>query len=398
MRILNLTGGASSDGAVQGAINMHEYLYGCGHDSYIYIQEVSQLDCHEIPNLIAPTYPKYSRLKRRFFNFIDTFALKIFRKRRKYIFSPGVIGYSLDKILNQVMYDLIIIHWNGNGFINLKALRNVKTKIIWIARDYWLLTAGCHIPYDCTEYEKGCSSCVYLGDGGNSNSVVRFFKQRKTDIIQQIPISIALISEAMFRPFTSLPIPNNKLSIIGNMINIEYDLIVYRSISVFKRNLVNKSGDIHKPILLIMNQSGEPWKNSVIIEKLMDRLLAKYNVISFGRGKGYESVYNYGYIHEKSEMARLMLSADGLFFPSLFEPFGKIIYEAGYLGCQVFLIDREWSRCIKDKPWVTCNSKDEIVNDLMEFGGRKYTPDPESVKADIDEHNFQVYSNLISMI
>jgi len=394
MKILNLVGGCSTDGASLGAINMHNYLLSVGCDSEIYFQDQRNFKVNQVRNSINKI-SKFSRLKRRVYNFLDSLILKVYVSRRRYIFSPGIIGYKFNDI-DFEKYDLLVIHWPGNGFLDLKKLEKLNIKIFWVARDYWITTAGCHIPYDCNEYINNCQNCIYLKKNKGKSVLSSFLKTRKDNIISKLNMSVLLISEGMLEKFQSF---NSKhqgvVSTMGNFLELRYSEEIFNNIEEFKSAFREKHNLDKKPICLVMNNSGEVWKNFCFIEDNLSSLNRKFNIISFGRGKSYENVLNIGFLEDRKELIKIFLIAHTFIFSSTLEPFGKVIFEAGFLGCNVFMPEMPWNEHLKGKySWVNIHKKSKIINQINNSSSTQLKiPSPTEVTADLKNYNENVYKN-----
>ena len=74
-------------------------------------------------------------------------------------------AYSLDKWVKKLNPDVVHMHWVAASTVNLPRLAALPVPIVWTFHDMWPLTAGCHCPLDCEQWQKQCSTCPQLGKG-----------------------------------------------------------------------------------------------------------------------------------------------------------------------------------------------------------------------------------------
>ena len=58
--------------------------------------------------------------------------------------------------------DVIHLHWTCQGFLSLDDLRSILRsgkRVVWTMHDQWPFTGVCHLVQDCDRYEAGCTGC-----------------------------------------------------------------------------------------------------------------------------------------------------------------------------------------------------------------------------------------------
>ncbi|MDA8760471.1 glycosyltransferase [Amylibacter sp.] len=99
----------------------------------------------------------------RVLRFLDGAPARIYRKRRRNLFSAGFIGSrNLISTINKFNPDVVHIHWISGGAIAMSGLKHIKAPIIWSHHDMWAFTGGCHYSNGCNYYQNSCGSCPTL--------------------------------------------------------------------------------------------------------------------------------------------------------------------------------------------------------------------------------------------
>ncbi|MBU2046193.1 MAG: glycosyltransferase, partial [Bacteroidetes bacterium] len=65
--------------------------------------------------------------------------------------------------------DIIHLHWINHGFLNpsnLAKLATLNKPIVWTMHDSNPFTGGCHVRFDCQNYQGNCGFCPLLKDPG----------------------------------------------------------------------------------------------------------------------------------------------------------------------------------------------------------------------------------------
>lgn len=88
-------------------------------------------------------------------------------KRGTYSFS--LFGRGIHKEKKILDADILIIAWSIGGFLNLRSYRKLlelNKPVIFIMRDMWLFTGGCHHSFECNSFEIACGNCPVFNDHG----------------------------------------------------------------------------------------------------------------------------------------------------------------------------------------------------------------------------------------
>ena len=173
LSVLHICAGDISWGAAKGALWLHQSLMECGVDSHFFIQfgdsdpDQKILSATSIiGNVSVALYQKMDRI-----------PVQLYKKRsRSALFSPTLLGPSLEKIIAKINPDVIHLHWVNNGLLSMSQISKFKRPVVWTLRDLWPFTGGCHYSNGCTKYYRVCSACPILGSTSNSDLSSNIFK------------------------------------------------------------------------------------------------------------------------------------------------------------------------------------------------------------------------------
>lgn len=111
--------------------------------------------------------------------FLDHLPLKLYKNRKLHFWNVGWLwNIGLLQKINIINAEIIQLHWISEGFVPIRLLSKLKKPIIWRLSDSWAFTGGCHVPFDCTHYERGCGNCPQL-KSGKENDLSRVTWKRK---------------------------------------------------------------------------------------------------------------------------------------------------------------------------------------------------------------------------
>lgn len=325
IRVLHVIGGSLHGGAAKGAINLHRSLLRSGVESFVVCGYADRKVANTF-NVVASIF--WAQVLER----CDNLVLKFFLKRRKIIFSPGLVGARLRDLVNSLDVDILHLHWVNAGFFNISELQKMDLPIVWTVRDAWPFTGGCHIPMSCLEFKKQCSGCEQLGDF-QPIDLARLLHRRKSEILRRIRnvtavgispfIKNQLVQSSLWR--------QKRVEVIENSIDFS---AFTRFDKQFARSILGLESD--KFIVLCGNNSGEIWKGHFFFYRLVEDLAVKnFEMVSFGRGKPYVGCRDYGFIKTTRELSLLYSAVDVFVFPSIYEPFGKAPFEAAFCGSKI---------------------------------------------------------------
>lgn len=139
-------------------MRLHRALRETGIDSHLLVQEKS---CDD--DYVFGAKTTLEEWLNKFRPSLDTIPLRLYRKRKKLLFSTSWIpsNTQLNKI-RKIDPDIVHLHWINGGFLNIEDLKKINKPIVWTLHDNWAFTGGCHIMWDCEKYKQSCGSCHIL--------------------------------------------------------------------------------------------------------------------------------------------------------------------------------------------------------------------------------------------
>jgi glycosyltransferase involved in cell wall biosynthesis len=108
------------------------------------------------------------RGKARFWAFFILERLRVLiaisNRKWLYKYSFGERGLSILTHPAIQKADVIHLHWVNFGFLSIQEIVKLSSikKVVWTFHDYWPMTGGCHLPYECRGFETDCGTCFYL--------------------------------------------------------------------------------------------------------------------------------------------------------------------------------------------------------------------------------------------
>ena len=109
---------------------------------------------------------------------------------------PGMPGFMLKNICKD--YDIIHLHWINKGFINVKDLASIKKPIVWTCHDLWPISGGCHLSYDCQNFQKACGNCQFMKNP-SAHDLSNTLHQQKANLYKNLNLSFVSPSAWMDR-------------------------------------------------------------------------------------------------------------------------------------------------------------------------------------------------------
>lgn len=106
--------------------------------------------------------------KARFWAFFILERLRVLaaisNRKWLYKYSFGERGLSILTHSAVQKADVIHLHWVNFGFLSIQEIVMLSSirKVVWTFHDYWPMTGGCHLPFECRGFETDCGTCFYL--------------------------------------------------------------------------------------------------------------------------------------------------------------------------------------------------------------------------------------------
>jgi glycosyltransferase involved in cell wall biosynthesis len=337
-KILHIVAGNLTGGAARGAYWLHKGLLDAGINSKMLINSIDDLEDETITSTISN--PK-QKLVNKIHAKVEQLPLKIYKDRKKYIFSTALQGYDITRHPLYEWANIIHLHWINNGFINIKDLKKIKKPIVWTMRDMWPFTGGCHYSMECNNYITGCGSCIQLGSK-KKYDLSHYIVNRKQ---RNFPKNMTMVGISNWL--------SNKAR--ESTILSDYDIrTIYNNIDCNSFFPVNKTHarkilgiETEKKVILCGAQNINDFYKG--FEKYLTSLSLlnkdQFLLLFFGKLKkstvnniGFEYI-DFGFLYDTISLRLLYSAADVFVAPSLMEAFGKTIAEAMACGTPVVCFD-----------------------------------------------------------
>lgn len=336
MKILHIVAGNLNGGAARGAYWLHQALVELGVDSRILTNSVARITDERI---YYTTSTKKGKLLSWIRAQIDSDIQLIYPKRKRVIFSTGLVGFDFTKTNLYKESDVIHLHWINAGFVNIKHLSRINKPIVWTLRDMWPMTGGCHYTTGagCENFKFGCGNCKQLGSNIKYD-LSRYIMYRKKKYLPKhikiVGISPWISEEAkkseLFKEFD--------IRYIFNNVNSNEFYPVEKEIA--KKVLGIKS---EKKIILVGAQSlSDFYKGFDKFLEAIKKLDNNKNLLCFFGNLNKNVVNNlsfeyknFGFLYDIISLRLVYSCADVFVAPSLMDAFGKTIAESMACGTPV---------------------------------------------------------------
>ena len=309
MKIGCLVGSQLNGGAAKGAINFVKALR----------KENLSVDVihNDYSNLDFETYIGYnSSFLQKIQKNIDRLVTLNYFKKKSEIFTTGIFSQpKAVKTLNS--YDVIIVNLMAHSILSIKSLKNLKCRKIFLMRDDWLITGGCHYVADCPNFIKNCSNCpkvpFYL------KNYVNKIKLLKNEILISDSIEVFSINKLMC--------DENKIKFLYNLINPKF----------FKKKLIQNREYVVTSAANWRNR----WKGYNLLKSIVNHPKMKnLNFVIVGKNSNFNDFkHNNVTLINKTDnfddYVEIIGKAKLFIMPSEYDYFPKVSCEAIALGVPV---------------------------------------------------------------
>lgn len=159
MRVLHLNTTDINGGAARGAYWLHRALRTQGVESVMLVDRKYGDD-----DTVREFSHGVRRVGRKMRSWLDQLPLRAYHTTDESFWTIGWVPNGIARVVDSVAPDIVHLHWVGNGFVPIEALRALRRyPIVWTLRDMWAFTGGCHYAADCAGYRHACGSCPQLG-------------------------------------------------------------------------------------------------------------------------------------------------------------------------------------------------------------------------------------------
>lgn len=346
IKVLHIVAGDLSGGAARGAYWLHRGLLECGVESKMLIQKADGNDL----NVISIAQTRLDKVLQIFRANLDHLPVELYRKRKKLIFSTGLIGFDIRKYDVYQWADIIHLHWINNGMIDVKLLKKIDKPIVWTIRDMWPMTGGCHYSMKCERYKIGCGKCPQL-NSQHQYDLSKMILNRKAKNIPNHIKFVGISSWLSEKAKESVLLRNSDVRTIHNNINTKDFFPVDKQVA---RTSLGICTD--KKIILVgaqnVNDFYKGFDKFIKTIRLLDK--NKYYLCFFGRLDteitdllDFEYM-SFGFLHDTTSLRLLYSAADIFVAPSLMDAFGKTLAESMACGTPVVCFNATGPKDIVD--------------------------------------------------
>jgi glycosyltransferase involved in cell wall biosynthesis len=345
MKILHLSAGNLEGGAARGAYWLHRALLDQGCDSNFLSQHGEP---NEDEHIYTSSNTALSKISSKLLPRIDQLPLKLYPDRHNFIFSPGLFGINLRKVVNKIRPDILHLHWINAGLVDIRQLKSIDCPIVWTMRDMWPFTGGCHYSFGCEGYKRKCGNCPQL-NSRSSRDLSNFVLHRKKRYYPEDIVLIAISNWQAECAMSSSIFSGKQITMIPNGVNHREFFPVDKSLA---REALGLPKD--KEIVLIGAQNiQDPYKGFPVFLQALECIEpAEKTIVLFGRSKGkrlemkgFDPV-SLGFLRDAISLRLAYSAADVFVAPSIEEAFGKTIVESMACGTPVVAFDATGPRDI----------------------------------------------------
>jgi glycosyltransferase involved in cell wall biosynthesis len=332
MRVLNISAANEDTGAGMAALLTHEALIKGGINSILLtIDGKVSTNKYSIQDNWG-----FNKVIRKIYGKLDNIFLNLYPKRKKRVlFTSGIVGLSINKFIEEYKPDVIHIHWLGHGMLNYKHLNNLNIPVVWTIRDMWAFTGGCHYSFECSNYLNGCGFCPEL-NSNNKNDLSKILNKLKIDTFKNDKIKFVAISDWIKDAAIKSNILFNKnIPVIFSGVNTNNFFSINKTKARESFSLKNEA----KVILVGATDIREKYKGFDILISLLNMLPDEFIIVTFGDTSFEDGEIKQNHIHLgriTGEKLRSAYNVADLFLcPSIIEAMGKTVVESLLCGTPV---------------------------------------------------------------
>ncbi|MBN1565873.1 MAG: glycosyltransferase family 4 protein [Anaerolineae bacterium] len=347
MKVLYLSTYEREGGAARAAHRLYTELKAQGVDMQMLTVHKTSRDPDVIPLFKAADPAKQSlwgvinQTLSHLLIFLDRAPRQIYRQRTLFAWSVGWLPTRIPQRIAPLKPDIIHLHWVGEGFVPIRAIRSFSDPVVWTFHDMWAFTGGCHSTLDCARYEQTCGQCPHLGSN-RSHDLSRWTWQHKQKLWRDIHLTIITPSRWMGDCARSSSLLRNAdIRVIPNGINLNQ----YRAIDKHvARQLLGLPLD--KKIILFgaINSTSSPIKGFNHLQPALQQMAARtgsdrFELAIFGAPKpqnepdfGFKAHY-LDHIHDEQTIVALYSACDVFVAPFLQDNLSNMVIES--LACSL---------------------------------------------------------------
>ncbi len=330
-------------GAAKAALRLMKGVQDKGVDARLIVQ----LKSGRNPSVIGPQ-TKIETAMGFILPRIEWLCVGLYARRRGCMFSPAMMPDRLPSRVARFGSDIIHLHWVANAFMRVETLRLFNRPLIWTLHDSWAFTGGCHVPLDCTRYQRTCGKCPALSSSFSLDPS-RWLWRRKQKAWRGLDLTVVTPSRWLGKCAQASSLFRNvRIEVIPNGL----DLQLFKPVD--KRLLREElSLPQEKKLVLFGGKSvtSDPNKGVRILAQSLRGLAERgwrdtAEVVVFGESKPKRppdfglKVHYMGWLNDDAATSRLYAAADVSVVPSLQENLSYTTMESMACGTPCVAFDQ----------------------------------------------------------
>jgi len=328
MRVVHLTG-KDYFGAGRAAYRLHKGLQHAGVDSLMLVGDKHSDD----DSVINVQSGFFNKIKKKILIKLEKRFIKKDGSILNGMFSTGIHGFSIAKIVNSYHPDIIHLHWINRGYMKLSDVLKLEAPIVVTMHDVWYFSGICHYTKGCTLFSSRCGSCMQL-TSQNSEDVSIFIQRLKQEIYTKKKIDFIAPSRWMqSEALQSHLLKNQKVHHLSNGIDT--------SIFSYSKSARKRLGlPIAKKLVLFaaVDATSDENKGFDLLSQAIDQLdNNRFELIVIGGREEDQfpgktiNIHNIGYVGDDALLIDYLSAADVVVVPSRQENLSNLIMEG--LSC-----------------------------------------------------------------
>ena len=325
-------------GAFIAANRLHRAVCALGHESRFYLLQARG---HSQVESSRPTrFQQFLNILRPH---LDRGLLELAARHRKGKFSAAWLPNSrLQRLARTDDFDLLHLHWLGDGFIPVEGLRQIRQPIVWTLHDMWAFTGGCYYDSECGRFAVGCGCCPVLRSQSQTD-LSSWVLRRKLRAWKDLNLTLVAPSRWMAdEARRSLLFRNRRIEIIPSCLDVSVFKPVQRTTA---RQLLNLPQDRSLILFGALKPQSEPRKGYALFQEALSKLRSQteedIDIVMFG-GDAPRTWQSEGFtwhslrtLHDEVSLALVYSAADVFVAPSLQDNLPNTVLESLACGTPV---------------------------------------------------------------
>lgn len=259
-------------------------------------------------------------------------ALRLYRHRKPTIWTNNVGPGVLPDWLAPGAYDIVNLHWMGEGFLPVNLLERVTTPVVWTLHDMWPFTGGCHYNDGCRGFEARCGTCPQLGSVRGAD-LSRLNWRIKARTFARAPVFFASPSAWLAEAAgASAALGHRPVRVIRNAV----DLALFRPHDrADLRRELGLPGEGQLVLIGAEPAGGASRKGAQYVGPFMAALrdaLPGVRFLAFGDPPAQDGLVGLGFVADEARIAKLYAAVDLFLLPTTEDNLPNTVAESAAAG------------------------------------------------------------------